>query len=98
MSRLVLLLTCVLVAGSTAACAKKDCSDACQAMRDCGLLYGTANETCDVRCKGGEEANEDAIDQCATCVEGSCDQQCFHDCVCALGLDVSEYPGTVCVQ
>jgi len=98
MSRLVLVLTCLLVAGSTAACAEKDCTDACQAMRDCGLLYGTANSTCEVRCAGAQEDREAAIDECATCVEGSCSHSCFHDCVCTLGLDLSEYPGTICVQ
>jgi hypothetical protein len=88
----------MLVAAATAGCGEKDCTDACQAMRDCGLLYGTANSTCEVRCKGDEEAKASAIDECATCVEGSCDRTCFNDCVCALGLELAEYPATVCVQ
>lgn len=98
MSRVVLLLACLLLAGTTTSCAGKDCTDACQAMRDCGMLHGTNKDTCEVRCKAGESDRETAIDDCATCVEGTCSQTCFRDCACQLQLDLSEYPGTTCVQ
>jgi hypothetical protein len=98
MSRVVLVLACLLLAGSTTACAGKDCSDACTAMRDCGLLYGANKDTCEVRCAVGEEERETAIDECATCTEGSCTSDCLHDCVCTLQLDLREYAGISCGQ
>ena len=96
MSRVLLVLSCLLVAVSSAGCGGYDCKKSCQAMRDCGYLYNAANSTCEVTCAFGEGDRSVAIDNCGQCVDGTCDQSCFQGCVCSLQLDLSAYPGVIC--
>lgn len=88
-----LLGICVMTGCSTS----YDCEDACVLLRDCGFLHGTSVETCEVRCLADDEAREADIEFCGECVdESECAASCMDQCVCALDLEPSEYPGVAC--
>jgi hypothetical protein len=97
MRRLAMVVPLVLCWAASLGCEHlQDCEDACFEMRSCGALHGTSRDTCEVRCAANEAEHEDAIDSCAACMARDCSDACASECVCALSLETSEYPGTYC--
>jgi hypothetical protein len=97
MIRLLVSASLLFVAVTAAGCVDlRDCNDVCLTMRECGMLYGTSKDTCEVTCATSGEDGEDAVDLCGSCAEDTCDPTCTDQCVCALRLDLANYPGTFC--
>lgn len=98
MGRFALGGVCLLGVSVMTGCSTSyDCEDTCVLLRDCGSLHGTSQQTCEVRCLAGDDAREEDINICGECVDlNECSESCMDQCVCALNLEPSEYPGVLC--